>query len=140
MAVAIGLVSGAGCAPGGSPIVAGPRHLGIGWFVQREPFVAETSGQGETAPFCIDVKGIGLLFSPGRCSVGYARTNFVAVHPGDDAQVRLSGLEVFTGRRADAHARAWPPGGVPSPPTYVPSINRPSPPDQKLSPTPEEPD
>src|SRR5947207_277804 len=60
-----------GCAPSGSPIVAGPAHFGVGWYVDRKPAAIETSQPANLVPLCVDVEGVGVLFSPNGCTLGY---------------------------------------------------------------------
>ena len=93
----------AGCARGGCPIISQSGHLGIGWFVARKPIIVESSRKF-AAPRCVEIEGVGVLFAPGRLAVGYTQTSYIAVSPGDDAHVKLSNLEVFAGRRAEASA------------------------------------
>ena len=95
-----------GCS-GAGPVVVGPKHLGIGWFVQHKPLVAEVASADDKAAVCIDVEGTGLLFSPHGCTLGYSRINFVALRPGEDVHVRLSEMDVYTGTAADAEAHAF---------------------------------
>lgn len=110
-----------GCARSGSPIVAGPGHLAVGWFVERKPAMSEAPQSKDTPPLCIDVEGVGILLSPGRFVVGYSQTNYVAVPAGNDSHVKLSNIEVFTGRPADAHAYVMSSGGGATAPVHFPT-------------------
>lgn len=99
-----------GCA--GHPIVVGQKHLGFGWYAQRKPLALTSSAATANAPAYVDV---GILFLPGRCTIGYSQVNYIEIQPGDNAHVRLKNLEVFTGDIADADARVMSGGTAPAP-------------------------
>jgi len=105
----------AGCAGQGSPVACGPGYLAVGWFVRRAPEALRTDSSAPAGLRCIDLEGVGLLLLPGRCNLGYVRTNRVAVPAGCDAHVRLSKLEVFTGRQAELCAAGVAPEPVAGP-------------------------
>ena len=93
-----------GCAGGASPIVAGDGYLGLGWYVDHPPQELRISSGEIDDLHIMDVEGFGLFFANGGCCIGSTNTCSVVARPGMDFYVRLSRMEIATGKEAENSA------------------------------------